>query len=880
MVTKRIKDLTTVTGALATDQIPFDNASGQTRKVTVGQLKNYVVDELGALAQSDSVGTDQLANRSVTLAKEALGTANRLKGFDGVGNPVEVTVAGGATLDGGTLTISTVGGGATTLDGLSDVTVGNATQNGSLYGFQYDSVSGGYSLNRSPTLDDVTFVGLTDVDASGATVHGSQYGLTYSTVAGGNFTATTVSGSGATNLDGLTDVTIVSAATGQVLKYNGTAWVNDTVAGGSLSLDGLSDVTITTPSSGHVVKYNGTAWVNDTVAGAGNLDSLSDVAITTPASGQTLVYNGSTWANSTVAGGTGISQTDVEAFSGKWATGLVGDGVTDDTVALQAIFDNVPDKGVIVFPPGKTIRITSKIDIDAGRSFTMIARGVTFYADNFSPMNSMFIAKGQSSASNSNTGGWDRVDNVSAVSNTAESINSVTRYTATLTFSTAGVGSNYKVGDRIKIVSDDVIPDGGDAGTDFVGDATAHRVASWASVLAVSANSIEVTPLPRDYGFTTNVRVARPLDIYLRIIGGTYKYDYADVLAADSDKSCIQVYHYKYFHIQDAFFEETSGICVHPIGVATMTMQNCHANHLADKSHIEVLASPVSYLLSPTGCDHVAMNGCTGHWVRHLYTSNPYSVPTNYNPALYGSCIGHTISNCVASGGNSTAFDTHATDRGTTFIGCTALNQTGTAFAARADTVFIGCTAVNCFLSFQIFQDTLSTPFVQITGCQIRDSGYMEVKAGSNVRVSDTMFIGTQNGDSGVMVQLPQNNGARLTMENCEFFCVDGSSSQGVIKFQYGNTLIMRGCRFSAYKNGTLSNTNVFSIQRQTGNTGKIWLDKVWVEGTGWRQLFTAYGTGDLPAFYGTLYKDSAETTGDSMGANLSVLSLTNGFPI
>jgi hypothetical protein len=40
-------------------------------------------------------------------------------------------------------------------------------------------------------------------------------------------------GGGATSLDDLTDVTIASPSSGQVLKYNGSAWVNDTDAGGA-----------------------------------------------------------------------------------------------------------------------------------------------------------------------------------------------------------------------------------------------------------------------------------------------------------------------------------------------------------------------------------------------------------------------------------------------------------------------------------------------------------------------------------------------------------------------------------------------------------------------------------------------------------------------
>lgn len=45
--------------------------------------------------------------------------------------------------------------------------------------------------------------------------------------------------SGATNLDSLTDVQITSPTAGQVLKYNGTTWVNDTDATGSGGAGGL-----------------------------------------------------------------------------------------------------------------------------------------------------------------------------------------------------------------------------------------------------------------------------------------------------------------------------------------------------------------------------------------------------------------------------------------------------------------------------------------------------------------------------------------------------------------------------------------------------------------------------------------------------------------
>ena len=75
-------------------------------------------------------------------------------------------------------------------------------------------------------------------------------------------------GGGATTLDDLTDVTITSATNGEVLKYNGTAWVNGTDntggggGGGPSTLDDLTDVTITAAASGDILRHNGTAWVD------------------------------------------------------------------------------------------------------------------------------------------------------------------------------------------------------------------------------------------------------------------------------------------------------------------------------------------------------------------------------------------------------------------------------------------------------------------------------------------------------------------------------------------------------------------------------------------------------------------------------------------
>jgi hypothetical protein len=64
-------------------------------------------------------------------------------------------------------------------------------------------------------------------------------------------------------LNDLNDVTITSPTNGQVLKWNGTAWINDTGGSAINALDDITDVTITSAASGDILKWTGSAWVND-----------------------------------------------------------------------------------------------------------------------------------------------------------------------------------------------------------------------------------------------------------------------------------------------------------------------------------------------------------------------------------------------------------------------------------------------------------------------------------------------------------------------------------------------------------------------------------------------------------------------------------------
>ena len=120
---------------------------------------------------------------------------------------------------------------------------------------------------------------------NGLVVEGSS-----ATVNGNNILTT------ASSLDSLGDVVITSATTDQVLKFNGTNWINatDATGGGGGDLNGLSDVVITSITDNEILQYDlGTSsWINQTITEAGlvagvgtNKISYQTTEPSTPATG-------------------------------------------------------------------------------------------------------------------------------------------------------------------------------------------------------------------------------------------------------------------------------------------------------------------------------------------------------------------------------------------------------------------------------------------------------------------------------------------------------------------------------------------------------------------------------------------------------------------
>lgn len=122
-----------------------------------------------------------------------------------------------------------------------------------------------------------------------------------------------INGSGvlsASVVNELTDLGIADGSSGQFLTTDGNGnFTFDDVPSALSALNDLTDVTITSPVVNNVLKYDGTGWVNGTAsASVSALDDLTDVVISTPTNNQFLKYNGTNWVNSTVATGNPFDQ--------------------------------------------------------------------------------------------------------------------------------------------------------------------------------------------------------------------------------------------------------------------------------------------------------------------------------------------------------------------------------------------------------------------------------------------------------------------------------------------------------------------------------------------------------------------------------------------
>ena len=301
----------TITGGTGVTSTAATTGEGTTHSLSIGQ----------AVATTDNVTfagvTADLIKVGVTAAGEIDTTSGNLT-IDSAGGTVTIddnlTVTGNLTVSGSTTSVNTE---TLTVDDniivLNNNVTGAPSENAGI------EVERGSSTNVALRWNETS-------DKWELTNNGSNYADIATESYAASLTPAT--------LDAIGDVTITSASSGQFLKWNGSAWINDAVPVIN-NIDDITGVTITAAADKDFLMYNGTAWVDqaitlgtdttgnymtDVSAGTGisvthtagegstatiglnaGIDALSDVTITSAASSQLLQYNGSAWVNATVS---------------------------------------------------------------------------------------------------------------------------------------------------------------------------------------------------------------------------------------------------------------------------------------------------------------------------------------------------------------------------------------------------------------------------------------------------------------------------------------------------------------------------------------------------------------------------------------------------
>ena len=274
-----------------------------------GSLKFYTAGGTKTLAFLDSNITGT-ANVVVSKGGTTVGTRKQINLIEG--SNVTLTVADDSANDRVNVTVNS------TASATGDVSSNTATS--------VDNEVALFSGQGGKTIKRATITGLAKLTSGvlSAATAGTDYAAATHTHAISDVTSLQ------TSLDAKLPATITSAASGQYIRYSGSAWVNSAIQAGDLptsidaakiangnvsntefqyldgvtsaiqvqidgkaatshthaigdvtslqtALDGKLSATITTPSSGQYVRYNGTSWVNASIA-AGDLPTAIDAA--------------------------------------------------------------------------------------------------------------------------------------------------------------------------------------------------------------------------------------------------------------------------------------------------------------------------------------------------------------------------------------------------------------------------------------------------------------------------------------------------------------------------------------------------------------------------------------------------------------------------
>jgi hypothetical protein len=330
---------------------------------------------------SDEVGIDILNPTAGALRLQ-------LGGVDSTDGDAKLTLllkaAGGLTQDADGLYIPASGVTNAMLANSSITVTGTSGSDATALGESLAIVGAG-AMSTAVTADTVT---ISVANATETTVGVASFAAADFTVTAGEVTLD------AKGINWLTDVETSALADGDLLVYNATNSRFENVAQSTivpeLALDDLTDVVITSPATGAVLRFDGTNWIDEVLsiqeadAGLTNLAELATTGIVVASAADTFVTR-------SLVAGTGISITNEDGVAGNIT--IANTGVTSVALSLPSIFDVTGSPvtttgtltGALAVQPANTVFAGPTTGADAAPTFRALVPadvGLTLYKEN------------------------------------------------------------------------------------------------------------------------------------------------------------------------------------------------------------------------------------------------------------------------------------------------------------------------------------------------------------------------------------------------------------------------------------------------------------------------------------------------------------------
>ena len=141
-----------------------------------------------------------------------------------------------------------------------------------------------------------------------------------------------------------TDGSFTHGEGGLTWAWNGSSWVSIGAASGvagAVDLNGLNDVVLNSPANGEIIEYNGSAWVNTSAGGATGLTSR-----TTGAATATGLANGAS-ADITITAAKTFALHSIATSHAAWVTLYVDAASRTADASRSEGTDPLPGAGVL-----------------------------------------------------------------------------------------------------------------------------------------------------------------------------------------------------------------------------------------------------------------------------------------------------------------------------------------------------------------------------------------------------------------------------------------------------------------------------------------------------------------------------------------------------